>query len=142
MPILYHGTSRVSAIGMAGSPQAGTIDVSRGREEFGRGFYTQNSSSNALRRGYLLYGHVAALLTLRIDDARYGARTTRDLDLAGARMLNQQLRQAGAQASYATAHDVIVGPLVSAPRIEQQKFQTSRAEALLNGPATERIVGP
>ncbi len=142
MPILYHGTSRVFANGMAGSPQAGMIDVNRSRGEFGRGFYTQSSGSNALRRGYLLYGHGAALLTLRIDDTRYRALATRRLDLPGVRRLNQLLRQAGTQASYTTAHDVIVGPLVSDPRIEQQKFQSSRAEALLNGLDTERIVGP
>ena len=52
MPTFYHGTRRVDAVAMAtgGTPPGtfGTIDVTRGSGEFGRGFYTQDSKSNAL----------------------------------------------------------------------------------------------
>src|SRR5260370_1277806 len=56
MPVLYHGTSWAVATTIAGNPAAGTIDVTRGRGEFGRGFYTQDSSGNAARRGQYLFG--------------------------------------------------------------------------------------
>jgi hypothetical protein len=46
MPIFFHGTRRVDAVAMAGPP--GTIDVTIGGGEFGQGFYTQDSSANAL----------------------------------------------------------------------------------------------
>lgn len=64
MPVLYHGTSRAFATAMAGTPVSGTVDVTRGRGEFGRGFYTQDSSGNAARRGQALYGNNSAVLIL------------------------------------------------------------------------------
>lgn len=142
MPILYHGTSQAFAILMAGTPQVGTIDVTRGRGEFGQGFYTQDSISNASRRGYLLYGNNGALPTLTVDDYRYHAPRFKRLTLNGAHMLNQRLRKRATQSTYLTKHDLIVGPLVSQPKTTQQEFQTERAETLLNGPATLRVVRP
>ncbi len=142
MPILYHGTSQAFAILMAGTPQVGTIDVTRGRGEFGQGFYTQDSISNASRRGYLLYGNNGALLTLTVDDHQYHALRFKRLTLNSAQMLNQRLRKRATQSTYMTKHDLIVGPLVSQPKTTQQKFQTVRAETLLNGPDTLRVVQP
>ena len=150
MPVLYHGTSRAFANAMAGTAAAGgtagtaaaggTIDVARGRGEFGRGFYTQGSSGNAARRGQALYGNNGAVLILTIDDHGYHALNLKRLTLNMAQMLDAQLRAHHTQQSYTTVHDAIVGPLVHQPRIEQQKFQTVKAENLLNGPLTQRIV--
>jgi hypothetical protein len=125
---------------MAATP--GTIDVTRGRGEFGRGFYTQDSIGNAARRGDLLYGNHAALLVLTIDDHAYHALTIERLTLNRAQMLQARLRANGIQHSFTTKHDVIVGPLVNQPRIMQQKFQSADAQALLNGPLTQRTVSP
>ena len=55
-------------------------------------------------------------------------------------MLNGRLRANNLQHTYVTPHDAIVGPLVYQPRIEQQKFQSENAQALLNGPLTQRTV--
>ncbi|SRR6266446_2615017 len=140
MPVLYHGTSRAFAVAMAGSPAAGTIDVTRGRGEFGRGFYAQGSSGNAARRGQTLYGNNSAVLVLTIDNTAYHALNLRRLTLNMAQMLNAQLRASNTQHRYTTAHDAIVGPLVYQPRIEQQKFQSVNARKLLNGPLTQRTV--
>ena len=141
MPALYHGTSRAFATAMAGtSAVGGTIDVTRGRGEFGRGFYTQDSSGNAARRAQTLYGNNSAVLALAIDDQEFHALNLRRLSLNMAQMLNAQLRAHNTQHVYTTLHDAILGPLVYQPRIEQQKFQTARAQALLNGPLTQRTV--
>ncbi len=140
MPVLYHGTSRALATTMAGTLAVGTIDVTRGRGEFGRGFYTQDSVGNAVRRGQYIYGNNGAVLILTIDDQGYHALTFRRLTLNMAQMLNAQLRSSNSQHTFTTAHDVIVGPLVNQHRIEQQKFQTVIAQNLLNGTLTQRIV--
>ncbi len=141
MPALYHGTSHAFATAMAGTlATGGTIDVTRGRGEFGRGFYTQDSSGNAARRGQTLHGNNSAVLILTIDDPAYHALNFRRLTLNMAQMLNAQLRARQAQNTYTTVHDAIVGPLVRRPRIEQQKFQTAHAQTLLNGLLTQRTV--
>jgi hypothetical protein len=125
---------------MAGTAMGGTIDVTRGRGEFGRGFYTQRSIGNAARRGQALYGNSGVVLVLTIDDGVYRTLRFRRLTLNMAQMLNARLRSGNAQHTYTTAHDVIVGPLVNQPRIEQQKFQTMNAQALLNGAQAQRAV--
>jgi len=143
MPVFYHGTSRTFATAMAGTPALGTIDVlTRGHGEFGRGFYTQDSISNAFRRGYSRYGpNNNAVLVVTIDDYAYHGLRFKRLTLNAAQMLDAKLK-GNARRSYATAHDVIVGPLVGLPKIEQQKFQTATAQTLLNGPLTQRTVRP
>ncbi len=116
------------------------MDVTRGRGEFGRGFYTQSSSGNAARRAQALYGNNSAVLVLTIDDQAYHALTFRRLTLNMAQALNAQLRGSNTQHIFTTVHDALVGPLVYQPRIEQQKFQTVNAQVLLNGPLTQRMV--
>ena len=136
MPTLYHGTSRPAALALA----AGAIDVTIGRGEFGRGFYTQSSLSNAHRRGYSRFGRNAAVLELNIDDPSYHALGFRRLSLNAAQMLDARLRSSGQTHTYMTNDDVIVGPLVSQPRVQQQKYQTPTAETMLNGNRTQRNV--
>lgn len=141
MPKYYHGTSRAHALAMCGqSGKIGTIDVSQGGGEFGRGFYTQSSLANAHRRGYLIHGQSnGAILILDIGDGDYHALRFWRLSLNQVQQLNARLR-GPARTNYVTAHDVIVGPLVSSPRVEQQKFQSAAAQNLLNGPQTQRTV--
>jgi hypothetical protein len=142
MPLLYHGTSRAFATAMAGTTAAdGIIDVSRGRGEFGRGFYTQSSSGNAYRRGQALYGgNNSALLVLDIADVAYHGLGFQRLTLNRAQMLDATLRINNTQGAYTTSHDVMVGPLINQPRIQQQKFQSANAEGLLNGVQTQRSI--
>ena len=140
MPVLYHGTNRQFATVMAGIPALGAIDVlTGGQGEFGRGFYTQDSISNAFRRGYSRFGNDSAVLILAIDDNAYHAMCFKRLTLNGAQMLDAKLK-GNARKTYATADDCIVGPLVGQPKIEQQKFQTQNAQDALNGPLTQRTV--
>jgi hypothetical protein len=125
---------------MAGTPGLGTINTMVGRGEFGRGFYAQDSIGNAARRGQSLYGNNGAVLILDIDAPAYHALNIRQLTLNMAQILNAQLRASKTQGTYTTVHDLIVGPLVAQPRIEQQKFQSAAAGNLLNGVQTTRTV--
>lgn len=141
MPIVYHGTSRTFSVAMAGTAALGTIDVSIGRGEFGQGFYTQSSSGNAYRRAQSLYGsNESSILIFDIDDVAYYALNLQHLSLNMAQMLNASVRNNNTQGVYTTQHDAIVGPLVYQPQIEQQKFQSVDAQALLNGVQTQRTV--
>lgn len=126
---------------MAGTVNAGTIDVTLGGGAFGQGFYTQDSLSNALRRGYGVYGGNAAVLIVSVDTTRYHSLRFRRLTLKQARRLNATLH-GNARRTYMTRHDVIVGPLAYQPNVDQQKFQTMNAQSLLNGPHTHRAVHP
>lgn len=139
MPVFYHGTSHGFATAMRGLPNNGTIDVTSGGGEFGRGFYTQASISNAHRRGYSIYGHNGAVLIVDIDDALYHALQLKTLTLNSAQMLNARLT-GNQRSTYTTADDVIVGPLIGQPKIMQQKFQSMNAQILLNGQNTQRTV--
>jgi hypothetical protein len=140
---LYHGTSRPHATAMAAtSPNPGTIDVSRGRGEFGRGFYTQDSAGNAFRRAQLLYGGSAVVMVLAINSHAYHGLTFKRLALNAAKKLDAKLTGRNTRHTYTTADDVVVGPLVNQPNIMQQKFQTANAQALLNGPQTRRTIRP
>jgi hypothetical protein len=125
---------------MAGTPSTGAIDVARGGGELGRGFYTQDSSGNAARRGQYLYGNNSAVLILMLDDRAYYALNFRRLTLRMAQALNTRLRAGSSRQTYTTTHDALIGPLVYQPRIEQQKFQTANAQDLLNGLLTQRAV--
>src|SRR5207253_2401495 len=71
MPLLFHGTRRADAVTMAGPP--GTIRVDLGSGEFGRGFYTQDSSSNALTwvQHKFPASQLPCLLELDVDDRAY-----------------------------------------------------------------------
>lgn len=113
--------------------------MTRGGGEFGCGFYTQESLSNALRRAYALYGAEAAVLSLVIDDQNYHRLKFKRLTIQQAQRLNARLKGI-ARNTYVTRHDAIIGPLVYQPRIMQQKFQTANAQNLLNGPYTRRTV--
>src|SRR5688500_15582795 len=92
MPTYYHGTSHAHATAMMGTPNGGTIDVTRGGGEFGQGIYTQGSVSNAYRRGYGIYGNQGAVLVVNIDDAPYHALQLKILTLNAAQMLNARLK--------------------------------------------------
>jgi hypothetical protein len=128
-----------AATAMAANP--GTIDVTRGAGEFGRGFYTQSSVSNAMRwaRGRSPDGCV---LSLQIDDAEFDRLDRRILNLKRAIRLTRTLRGSKTTATYTMGCDVIEGPLGGDATITQWKYESDESQALLNGPQTVREVLP
>ena len=135
MPISYHGTSRNHAAYMA----QGNISVAPGRGEFGQGFYTQHSSGNAMRWAAGRSPN-PAVLVVDIPAQDYVNLHRVFFSLKAARSLNRRLRNRNETASYRHGCDVIEGPLVSNPQIQQYKFESKVAENLLNGPVTTRTV--
>jgi hypothetical protein len=110
-----------------------------GSGEFGRGFYTQSSIGNAMR---WTAGRSPdpAVLIINIPAQEYTNLNVVRLSLNAARALNQRLRRRNQTGSYMYGCDVLEGPIVSQPQIQQYKFESLRAENLLNGPATTRTV--
>jgi hypothetical protein len=140
MSVFFHGTRRADAVAMAGPP--GTIDVTIGSGEFGQGFYTQDSSANALTwvQHRFPAGQFPCLLDLNIDEQAFASLAARVLTLRQAVRLTQRIRAAGTTGTYAEGVDLVVGPLNGSNWIEQQKFESPASQALLNGPQTQRTV--
>jgi len=129
---------------MATTP--GQIDVTVGGGEFGRGFYTQHSAwyarAWAIRVSPRLNG-APCVLRLDIEDAAYGGLTFRYLDVTTGRALSAMIYQASQESTYVDGTcDVIEGPVMGNMGRRQQKFESGKAQALLNGQSTTRTVIP
>lgn len=64
----------------------------------------------------------------------------RVLDAKKATKLTRRIRAKKTVATHVVGIDVVVGPLDGSNWIEQHKFESANAEALLNGPNTQRRV--
>lgn len=140
MPVFFHGTRRADAVAMTGPP--GTIDVTIGGGEFGQGFYTQDSSANALTwvQHRFPANQLPCLLELSIDDQAFANLSARTLTRRQAIRLTQRLRAAGTVGTHTEGVDVVLGPLNGSNWIAQQKFESQASQILLNGPQTQRRV--
>ncbi|HUG94254.1 MAG TPA: hypothetical protein VML55_25720 [Planctomycetaceae bacterium] len=81
-------------------------------------------------------------MKLEIEDRSYYALKITRLTLNQAQRLTARIRAHHQENSFTTKHDVIEGPISGNPRKNQQKFQTGKAQNLLNGPNTTRSVIP
>src|SRR5687767_14776699 len=113
MPVLYHGTTRAFAVTMAGPP--GTIDVTQGGGEFGRGFYCHVSEARA-RTWVLNRTQQPAVLRLEVPDSDYQALNIHTKTVQQARRLTQRIRAKHQQRIYLDGCDVIEGPVNLDPR--------------------------
>ena len=140
MPVFFHGTRRADAAAMAGPP--GTIDVTIGSGEFGQGFYTQDSSANALTwvQHKFPAGQFPCLLELNIDDQAFANLSARTLTRLQAIRLTQRLRAAGITGTHTEGVDVVLGLLNGSNWIDQQKFESHASQSVLNGLQTQRRV--
>jgi hypothetical protein len=128
---------------MVGPPQGnGSIDVTRGGGEFGQGFYTQDSRSNAMTwvQNRFPQRDQPCVLELSIDDLAYSALRILTLNQRQAQRLTRRLRKAGTVRTHQEGVDVVVGPLNGSAWNNQQKFESATAEGLLNGPTTQRRI--
>ncbi len=118
----------------------GTIDVTRGSGEFGQGFYTQTSSSNALSfvQNKFPAAQRPCVLEVNITDPQYKGLTKREFDATKARRLTTRLRRRGTTSTHIERVDVVVGPLNN--WIKQHKFESPRSQTELNSVITERRV--
>ena len=79
-------------------------------------------------------------LRLEIDDGTYLALDIRLLDLKDAKQLTQTMRSRKQSKTYVCGVDVVLGPLNLDHKNEQQKFESAKAENLLNDSQTTRTV--
>jgi len=141
MPRLFHGSRHADAAAMRDDGTGnGGIDVTRGSGEFGRGFYTQDSPANALSfvQNKFPANQRPCILQLDIHDGQYNGLSRRVFDQRRARRLAARLRSNGTTGTHTEGVDVVVGPLNQ--WVEQQKFESSTSQNLLNGPDTQRTV--
>lgn len=131
----FHGTS----LSVATVLQAGGVDVTRGEGEFGRGFYTQKSSSEAMRWAQGRHRD-GAIVEFRVSAAAYGTLSVKALDLKKARALTRRLASPVKRRTYLSGRDVMIGPLNGNDRNPQAKFESGAAQVVLNGAGTTRTV--
>ena len=135
----YHGTSTVNASTLA----AGTVNVTKGGGELGRGFYTGEHLFEAKAWAY----HVSSnkqrnVVEFEIDDAHVEALSLEVLDYGTAVLTRHRLREKGAARTHLFGLDMVWAPIVGSDRAngDQYKWESSTAEALLNGGNTTRKV--
>jgi hypothetical protein len=139
MPTFFHGTRVDLAIAMAATP--GKIEVTRGGGEFGMGFYTQESKSNAHSWAQNRFGVMkACILQISIDNGAFTGLTSRRLDLQRAARFTRALRTNGTLNTHLVGVDVVIGPLNGDAQNEQQKHESVAAENVLNDDKTTRTV--
>ena len=126
---------------MAGTTGNGTIDVTRGSGEFGRGFYCHQKEARAWILVLNRYQQ-PAVLRLDIEDGPYHGLTITILSVQQARRLRQTIRSVADPNNYLVGRDVVVGPIEINPRVIQDKFETPASQAVLNGNQTIREILP
>jgi len=139
MPVSYHGTSRANAESMIGQPNQGNISVARGGGELGRGFYTQDHKTNAMRWA-TARNRLPAVLTINIQNAAYNNLRIKEISTSRSRSLNQSLRANQTTMTYTNVYDVIEACLINDQSIKQFKFQSNNAQQVLNGQQTSRTL--
>jgi hypothetical protein len=138
---LFHGTKRQIAATLAGVPPGGgTISVTRGAGEFGKGFYTGESEALAHAWAQNRFRADPGVLQLDVSDSVYKSLKRKDLDEKRACALTRELRSRKATGTYVSGHDVLAGPIENRPRYTQQKFESLGSASVLNGNGTVRTV--
>jgi hypothetical protein len=128
---VFHGTSRATANTIVGPPAS--IDVSRGNGEFGVGFYCGSSKSAALMWASARSPE-PAIVSVSVSEGGYAGLRVRELSADQAATMRTQARRAiKIGEAYVAAVDVVVGPVVGRPNLEQVKFESATAQNTLNG---------
>jgi hypothetical protein len=126
---------------MAGTVGNGTIDVTRGSGEFGRGFYCHQKEARAWIFVLNRYQQ-PGVLRLDIEDDVYNGLTIRILSVQQARQLRQTVRSSADPNNYLVGRDIVVGPIEINPQVIQDKFETPASQTVLNGNQTIREALP
>lgn len=141
MPILYHGTSHNDALNMIGAQGTGTIDVTKGSGEFGRGFYCHRKKARAWTHVINKFAN-PGMLIITIQDVTYNTLKIKQLSIQQARRLRQVVRSSADPNNFLVNSDVVVGPIENYQRVIQEKFETPSAGTVLNSDQTIRQVLP
>lgn len=128
MPLrMYHGTSLAHAQAIIGPPP--TLDVTRGRGEFGRGFYFGDSRGFAMTWASNRYRE-PALVEAAPEEDRLMALKHKKLDADQSDALRAAV--GSDKKTYLCGIDLVIGTVKNNPRRLQYKFESEDAQAFLH----------
>lgn len=134
----YHGTLDTTAKQLA----LGCITVSRGGGELGAGFYAGDFLWVAKTWAANRHGGQGAVLKLGLDDKSFFDLQPLLLSKTDAILNRNAIRVKAATRTYLFGANVVWSPIVGTTRVDadQYKFETTKAELLINGPTVTRTV--
>ena len=135
----YHGTSSSIALSLF----TGTVNVKRGGGELGEGFYTGQHLYLAKVWAFHTTGSKQEnVVSFDTDDDDVAALDLIVLSYGGAARKRHHLKMTSQTRTYRFGADMVWAPIVGSERVrgDQYKWESQRAEMLLNGPACMRIV--
>lgn len=122
---------------------SGTVDVTRGGGELGRGFYTGEHLHEAKAWSF----HVTRdkqqnVVEFDSPDALVEGLEIAFLEHGTASLRRSTIKRAGATRTHLFGVDLVWSPIVGTERAsgDQYKWESDVAQTLLNGPATSRQV--
>lgn len=136
--LVYHGTYRKAAHTIVGPPA--NVDVTIGGGELGRGFYVGESLALAAAWAKARWqAQNPSIVKLDVNDVYYAQLSI--LVLNWNRVVNTwtQLQYSGTENSHLFYRDVVYGPLVTYPHAAQHKFESFRAQTILNNSSLQVI---
>lgn len=116
------------------------MDVTQGGGELGRGFYMGESLALAISWAKGKHGLQSCVVEADIDDSEYVKLNIKTLNHAAVLNTWAQLRYNGTERSYLFNVDVVYGPLATYPHTAQHKFESARAQNVLNQHSLWRIL--
>ena len=129
---LFHGTIKIESDRMVKPNPPHNIDVTVGGGELGRGFYLGNSCSLAASwaRGKGMPQPVLITVEAIVND--YIKLYIVTFNHQKVVNLSNQLKYSGREYTYIYGADVIYGPFATYPNAEQYKFESKKAQNVLN----------
>ena len=134
--MLFHGTTENHAniiVNPTGPPH--NVDVTIGGGELGRGFYTGESIWHAAKwaRGVgKKSGGNHKVIEITLNNRNVMALNIFPLNYARVRQTNLFIKLNNLQNSFLFGADLITGPIVIYPNVNQQKFESSLAQSVIN----------
>jgi hypothetical protein len=127
---VYHGTSLSSAKDILGPPS--DIDVTKGRGELGRGFYAGSEPYMAASWARGRYKEKAAVLKISLSD-EYLSLSVKIVRRASYLITHwNTLIRTKQTTTYLYGKDVVLAPFAKFDLTHQYKFESYKAESLLN----------
>lgn len=132
----FHGTSKT----IAASLQSGNVDVSKGGGELGMGFYTGELLWVAKAWAANRHKKDGAVVSFDFAEDDYFKLEPLLLSRTDALAVRNAIKKKGSTRTHTFGANVVWSPIVGTTRVDadQHKFESKKAEVLLNGPTVSR----
>jgi hypothetical protein len=128
---LFHGTDDTSR-NLITIPVP-NVDVTKGGGEFGCGFYLGDNMTLSIAWAKGKY-KMPAVLQFDVNNKDYATLSFKQLNNRAAKNTWKQLRLLGTTHAHTFGVDVVFGPLITNTYAAQYKFESVRAQRILNDP--------